>query len=81
MGEFVYICIIMRKNEVLKVAAVTPRVWLANPGRNVEEIVRSANEAAAEGADIIVFPEMCLTGATCGDLLKQPLLLDAARKG
>ena len=80
MAELPYICVIMHKNPVLKVAAVTPRVWLADPGRNVEEIVRCAGEADAEGADIIVFPEMCLTGATCGDLLKQPLLLEAARK-
>ena len=70
----------MSNKEVLKVAAVTPRVWLADPRKNAEEIIRLAGEAAAEGADIIVFPEMCLTGATCGDLFKQPLLLDAARE-
>ena len=70
----------MQKKEVFKVAAVTPRVRLADPAKNAAEIIRLAGEAAGEGADIIVFPEMCLTGATCGDLLKQPLLLDAARK-
>ena len=70
----------MRKNEVLKVAAVTPRVWLADPGKNSAEIIRLAFEAADAGADIIVFPEKCLSGATCGDLFKQPLLLDAAKE-
>ena len=70
----------MRKKEVLKVAAVTPRVWLADPKKNSAEIIRLAGEAAGVGADIIVFPEMCLTGATCGDLFKQSLLLEAAQE-
>ena len=69
----------MRKNAVLKVAAVTPRVYLADPARNKEEIIRLAREAAEAGADIIAFPEMCVTGATCGDLFRQEILLDAAR--
>jgi NAD+ synthase (glutamine-hydrolysing) len=69
----------MRKNPVLKVAAVTPRVWLADPAKNAEEIIRCVDEAAEAGSDIVVFPEMCLTGATCGDLCRQTLLLEAAR--
>ena len=70
----------MRKNGVLTIAAVTPRVWLADPAKNAEEIISLACEAAAVGADIIVFPEMSVTGATCGDLFKQSLLLGAAQK-
>lgn len=70
----------MSKNPVINVAAVTPRVWLADPVKNAEEIIRCSRDAAAKGSDIIVFPEMCLTGATCGDLFKQPLLQDAARE-
>ncbi|MBQ6291033.1 MAG: NAD(+) synthase, partial [Bacteroidales bacterium] len=62
------------------VAAVTPRVWLADPAKNAEEIISLACEAAAVGADIIVFPEMSVTGSTCGDLFKQSILLDAAQK-
>ena len=80
LGEFVYICTIMEKNEVLTVAAVTPRVWLADPMKNASEISRLVREAAEAGADIAAFPAMCMTGATCADLFKQPLLLDAARK-
>ena len=70
----------MRRNEVLKVAAVTPRVWLADPEKNAMEISRLVREAAEAGADIAAFPAMCVTGATCGDLFRQPLLLDAARR-
>ena len=80
MVESPYICVIMYKNPVLKVAAVTPRVWLADPVKNSEEIIRCVREAAASGSDIVVFPEMCLTGATCGDLFRQELLLEAARR-
>ena len=69
----------MSKKDVLRVAAVTPRVWLADPRKNSEEIIRLASEAANAGADIIVFPEMGVTGATCGDLFRQGLLLEAAR--
>ena len=78
MGDFVYICIIMRKKVALKVAAATPRVWLADPARNASEIIRLVGEAAGEGADIVVFPEFSVTGATCGDLFRQDLLLEAA---
>ena len=80
MGDFVYICNIMRKKDVLKVAAATPRVWLADPSRNAREVIRLVGEAAEAGADIVVFPEFSVTGATCGDLFKQELLLEAAGK-
>ena len=80
MGDFVYICIIMRKKDVLKVAAATPRVWLADPSKNAREIIRLAGEAAGAGANIVVFPEFSVTGATCGDLFKQDFLLEAAGK-
>ena len=68
----------MRRKDALKVAAVTPRVWLADPARNAGEIIRLVDEAAGEGADIVVFPEFSVTGATCGDLFKQDLLLETA---
>ncbi len=80
MDDFVYICNIMRKKDVLKVAAATPRVWLADPSRNAREVIRLVGEAAEAGADIVVFPEFSVTGATCGDLFKQELLLEAAGK-
>ena len=68
------------KEKFLTVAAVTPRVWLADPMKNAEEAARLVREAAGAGADIAVFPAMSLTGATCGDLSRQPVLLDAAQK-
>ena len=40
-----------------------------------------AKKAAETGADLLVFPELCVTGYTCGDLFFQPALLDAAEEG
>lgn len=44
----------------------------------VSEIVKQAKEAAAKGAKLITFPELCLTGYTCGDLFLQETLLEGA---
>src|SRR5713101_4012210 len=52
----------------LRVAAASPRVWVADPARNVEEVVRFVDEARGKGAQLLVFPELGLTGYTCGDL-------------
>ena len=45
---------------------------------NAAEIVKLAKEAAAKGAKLITFPELCLTGYTCGDLFLQETLLEGA---
>ncbi len=62
----------------LKVAAAIPQVRVADCEYNASRIVALAEEAARRGAEIVVFPELAVTGYTCGDLLLQPTLLDAA---
>jgi len=52
----------------LRVAAASPRVWVADPERNVEEVLRVVEQARGKGAQLLVFPELGLTGYTCGDL-------------
>ena len=64
----------------IKTAAVTPKVQVADPEGNAREIIRLAKEAAWNGAKIIVFPELCITGYTCGDLFLQELLLESAKE-
>ena len=64
----------------IKTAAVTPKVQVADPEANGAEIIRLAKEAAGNGAKLIVFPELCITGYTCGDLFLQELLLQKARE-
>lgn len=64
----------------IKVAAVTPKIKVADPGYNAERICECLQEAYEKGAKIIVLPELCLTGYTCGDLFVQELLLTEAKK-
>ena len=61
-----------------RLAAATPRVRVADVAYNREEMVRAMKEAAANGAHAVLFPELCLTGASCGDLFFIPHLHQAA---
>ena len=65
----------------VKAAAVTPQIKVADAVYNAEQIILGIEEAAAAGAKIIVFPELCITGYTCGDLFLQGLLLRKAQEG
>ncbi len=62
----------------VKIAAATPDLRVADCTYNASEIVKLAKQAADRGAKLIVFPELCLTGYTCGDLFLQQTLLDGA---
>ena len=64
----------------IRVAAVTPRVYLADTRKNAAEIIRLAAEAADGGASVVVFPELCTTGYSCADLFSQTKLLEGAEK-
>ena len=64
----------------VRVAAVVPQVNVADVEGNVTHMVESLDNAVAAGAHIVVFPELCLTGYTCGDLFGNELLLDAAEQ-
>lgn len=68
------------KHGFLKVAAVTPKIKVADPKYNAQAICEKLEEAYEHGAKIIVFPELCLTGYTCGDLFMQEILLDEAKR-
>ena len=62
----------------VKVAAVTPKIKVADPVYNAGVICEKLEEAYGAGAKIILFPELCLTGYTCGELFLQGLLLEEA---
>lgn len=70
----------MNKYGYLRVAAAYPRVALADPATNSVRISEMITSLSKKGARLIVFPELCLTGYTCGDLFNQPVLLDAAMR-
>lgn len=61
-----------------RLAAATPRVRVADVAFNTEELVNAARKAAKNGAHALLFPELCLTGASCGDLFFLPHLQQAA---
>ncbi len=63
-----------------RVAAAVPRVRVADVDFNTNELVTAAHEAAQGGASLVVFPELCITSASCADLFYQPRLLKAAEE-
>ena len=66
------------KNGFIKVAAATPRIKVADCDHNAEKIIELSYEASARGVRLIAFPELCITGYTCGDLFTQTALIDGA---
>ncbi|MEG1903626.1 MAG: NAD(+) synthase [Bacteroidales bacterium] len=64
----------------LKVAAAVPVVKVADCFYNMQQIEALSREAAQKGVSVIAFPELSLTGYTCGDLFGQPFLLDETER-
>lgn len=67
------------RHGFVKVAAVTPDIKVADCIYNTAQICVKMREAAEQGAKVIVFPELCITGYTCGDLFWQEQLLTSAK--
>ena len=67
------------KNNFVKVACGAPSVHLADPIRNADELIRLTKEADGLAIALIVFPELCLTGSTCGDLFRNEKLISTAK--
>ena len=65
----------------IKVGAAIPLVSVADTKYNVEQLIALAHKAHEEGAEVTVFPELCITGYTCGDLITQHTLLQGAEDG
>lgn len=68
------------KDGFIKVAAATPDIQVADCVHNTREIVKKAKEMSRQGARILVFPELCITGYTCQDLFQQDTLLESAKE-
>ncbi len=68
-------------NGFIKIAVATPKIRVADVEFNTDECIRLANEAADMGAKVVLFPELTLTGATCGDLFYSDKLISAALCG
>ena len=68
------------KDGFLRVASATPYIKVADCTGNYQKIIAMAKEANENGASLVVFPELCITGYTCSDLFLQRALLNAAEE-
>ena len=68
------------KYGFVKVAAAVPAVKVADVDYNVQQIESIIAQAEGRGVEVIVFPELCITGYTCQDLFKEQLMLDRAEE-
>lgn len=66
------------KDGFIKVASATPDIRVADCEFNSKNIISLMQDASKEGAKILVLPELCVTGYTCGDLFLQKKLIDSA---
>ena len=64
--------------NLIRAAAFAPRVTVGGVESNRAQLAAQLREAAEQGCDLAVFPELCLTGSTAGDLFLQPLMTDCA---
>ncbi len=69
------------KDGYIRIAAVTPDLKVADVTYNISKICENIRTCAAAGAKVIVFPELCMTGYSCGDLFLQELLIERAMSG
>ena len=65
---------------LVRVAAVVPQVNVADVEGNTAHIIEAIDQAVKQGAHVVVLPELCVTGYTCGDLFANNLLLAAAEQ-
>lgn len=65
----------------VRAAACTPALKLGDVAANVKEITRAVRELGKRGTQIIAFPELCLTGYSCGDMFMNAAFRDSAVHG
>ena len=69
------------KHGFIQVAAAVPAVKVADVDYNVQQVESMIAQAERQGVEVVVFPELCLTGYSCQDLFKEQLLIDKAEEG
>ena len=67
--------------DFIRIACAVPAVKVGDVNNNTADICTYIEKADAAGADVVVFPELCLTGYTCGDLFFQDALWSAVKDG
>ncbi len=64
------------KYGFIKVAAAVPAIKVADIDYNVEQIESLIAQAEGQNVEVLVLPELCVTGYTCQDLFRNQLLID-----
>ena len=67
--------------DFIRIACAVPEVQVGNPLKNTEDICAWLDKAEEAGSDIVLLPELAITGYTCGDLFLQDILLQSAEEG
>ena len=68
-------------SESIRIACAVPPVRVGDVKKNADDICAYMEKAAGESADFVIFPELSLTGSTCGDLFRQEILIASAEEG
>jgi len=68
------------KYGFVKVAAAIPAVKVADVDYNVAQVESLIAQAEGQGVEVVVFPELCLTGYSCQDLFREQLLIDKSEE-
>ncbi|MGN0108165.1 MAG: NAD(+) synthase [Hominilimicola sp.] len=68
------------KDGFVRCGAATVDIRVADTDYNTENIIKTIKNAADNGIKLLVLPELCITGYTCGDLFLQKMLIDGAKK-
>ncbi len=68
------------KYGYVRVCAATCEIKVADCAYNADKIIAAVKKADAEGVAVCVFPELCLSGYTCGDLFNQSVLISACER-
>ena len=72
---------LLRELGMIRVAAVSPALKVADVAFNLAAIEEATLQAADQGVQLLVFPELAMTGYSCGDLFYQQSLLEKVREG
>ena len=67
--------------DFIRIACAVPDVAVANVKHNAQEICKYIAQADEQNVDLLVFPELALTGASCADLFFEDALHAAVRRG
>lgn len=67
------------KDGFIKVACATPDIRVGDTEFNSDNIISAIKTASRDGAKLVVFPELCVTAYTCGDLFSQKSLIEGAK--